>query len=347
MSPKVRQGFRVLVLVREGLVPPDSIEGLTEAEIRPWKTEYDVISSLRRMGHEAIPIGLYDDLATIRKALEEKKPHVIFNLLEEFNGYSVYDQHVVSFLELMKQSYTGCNPRGLTLAHDKALSKKILAFHRIQVPSFAVFPVNRKVRRPKSLKFPILVKSLSEEGSTCISQASLVHDDEKLEERVKLVHRQTNTPAIAEQYIDGREIYVGVIGNRRLQTYTPWELIISKLPEGAPYIATSKLKWDHDYQEKVGVVTRAADLTPELQKRFDHISKRIYRILSLTGYARLDYRLTADGQVYLLEANPNPDIACGEDFSLAAEHAGIKYEALLQKIITLGLNNQASSSEYI
>jgi len=299
------------------------------------------------MGHEATPIGLYDDLATIRKALEQKRPHVIFNLLEEFNGYAVYDQHVVSFLELMKQSYTGCNPRGLTLAHDKALSKKILAFHRIQVPSFAVFPVNRKVRRPKSLKFPILVKSLSEEGSTCISQASLVHDDEKLEERVKLVHRQTNTPAIAEQYIDGREIYVGVIGNRKLQTYTPWELIISKLPEGAPYIATSKLKWDHDYQEKVGVVTRAADLTPELQKKFDHISKRIYRILSLTGYARLDYRLTADGQVYLLEANPNPDISCGEDFSLAAEHAGIKYEALLQKIITLGLNNHSSSSEYV
>ena len=117
MSPKVRKGLRVLVLVREGLVPPDSVEGLTEAEIRPWKTEYDVISALRRMGHEATPIGLYDDLATIRKALEEKRPHVIFNLLEEFNGYAVYDQHVVSFLELMKQSYTGCNPRGLTLAH--------------------------------------------------------------------------------------------------------------------------------------------------------------------------------------------------------------------------------------
>jgi D-alanine-D-alanine ligase len=132
------------------------------------------------MGHEAFPIGLYDDLGIIRKALEEKKPHIVFNLLEEFHGYAVYDQHVVSFLELMRQPYTGCNPRGLTLAHDKALSKKILAFHRIQVPSFAVFPVNRKVRRPKSLKFPILVKSLSEEGSACISQASLVNDDEKL-----------------------------------------------------------------------------------------------------------------------------------------------------------------------
>jgi D-alanine-D-alanine ligase len=342
MSLKVKQGLRVLVMVREGLVPPESIDGLSEAEIQPWKAEYDVISTLRRMRHEAFPIGIYDDLGIIRKALEEKKPHVIFNLLEEFNGYAVYDQHVVSFLELMRQSYTGCNPRGLTLAHDKALSKKILAFHRIQVPSFAVFPVNRKVRRPKSLKFPILVKSLSEEGSACISQASLVNDDEKLAERVDLVHRQTNTAAIAEQYIDGREIYVAVIGNQRLQTYTPWELIINKLPEGAPYIATSKLKWDNAYQEKVGVVTRAAELSPELLKKFDHISKRVYRILSLSGYARLDYRLTEDGQVYLLEANPNPDIRCGEDFSEAAEHSGVKYESLLQKIINLGLNNQAS-----
>jgi D-alanine-D-alanine ligase len=342
MSHKAKKGLRVLVMVREGLVPPESIEGLTETQIQPWKTEYDVISTLRIMGHEAIPIGLYDDLGTIRKALEEKKPHVIFNLLEEFNGYAVYDQHVVSFLELVRQSYTGCNPRGLTLAHDKALSKKILAYHRIQVPSFAVFPVNRKVRRPKSLKFPILVKSLSEEGSACISQASLVHDDEKLEERVKLVHRQTNTPAIAEQYIDGREIYVAVIGNQHLQTYTPWELIITKLPEGAPYIATSKLKWDNAYQEKLGVNTRAAELTPELQKKFDHISKRIYRILSLSGYARLDYRLTEDGQIYLLEANPNPDISCHEDFSLAAEHSGVKYECLLKKIINLGLNNHSS-----
>ncbi|MFN8006202.1 MAG: D-alanine--D-alanine ligase [Terriglobia bacterium] len=342
MSLKVKKELRVLVLVREGLIPPDSVEGLTKAEILPWKTEYDVISTLKQMGHEPIPIGLYDDLSTIRKALEDQKPHVIFNLLEEFNGYAVYDQHVVSFLELVKQSYTGCNPRGLTLAHDKALSKKILAYHRIQVPSFAVFPVNRKVRRPKSLKFPILVKSLSEEGSACISQASLVHDDEKLEERVKLVHRQTNTPAIAEQYIDGREIYVAIIGNQQLQSFTPWELIINKLPEGAPYIATSKLKWDHEYQEKLGVVTQAADLTPELRKKFDHISKRVYRILSLSGYARLDYRLTPDGQIYLLEANPNPDISADEDFAAAAQHCGVPYDALLQKIISLGLSGHAS-----
>jgi D-alanine-D-alanine ligase len=290
------------------------------------------------MGHEVYPIGLYNDLGVIPKALEQHRPQIAFNLLEEFHGYALYDQHVVSYLELMKQQYTGCNPRGLTLAHDKALSKKILAYHRIQVPGFAVFPIKRKARRPNGLKFPLLVKSLSEEGSAGISQSSIVYDDEKLAERVDFIHRQTSTHAIAEQYIEGREIYVGVIGNQRLQTYTPWELVITKLPDGAPNIATGKVKWDYAYQAKVGVVTQAATLTTELQKMIEHVSKRIYRILSLSGYARLDYRLTDDGRLYLLEANPNPDISIGEDFAEAAAHSGVTYGPLLQKIVTLGLS---------
>jgi len=238
----------------------------------------------------------------------------------------------------MKQPYTGCNPRGLTISHDKAMSKMVLAYHHIQVPAFAVFHMNRVVKRSKRLKFPLLVKSISEEGSVGIARASIVNDDEKLAERVEFIHRQTKTHAIAEQYIAGREIYVSVIGNQRLQTYTPWELVIEKLPEGAPNIATSKLKWDPAYQEKVGVVTKAADLDKAMRRKLERLSKRIYRTLFLSGYARLDYRLTDDGHVYLLEANPNPQIALDEDFSDSAKHSGVDYEALLQKIITLGLS---------
>ncbi len=343
MNSRPKKKLRIVVLVHEELVPPESIEGLTDKDIQPWKTEYDVIINLKQMGHEVYPVGLYSDLGIIRRALEEHKPHVAFNLLEEFHGYAVYDQHVVSYLELMRQPYTGCNPRGLTLAHDKALSKKILAFHRIQVPDFAVFPLARKVRRPKRLKFPVLVKSLSEEGSTCISRASIVHDDEKLAERVDFVHCQTKAPAIAEQYIDGREIYVAVIGNQRIQTYTPWELLIEKLPPGAANIATGKIKWDYAYQAKVGVITQAAELKPELRKQIDHVSKRIYRILSLSGYARLDFRLSHDDHLYLLEANPNPNISYGEDFAEAAKHSGLQYQPLLQKIISLGLSYHSRS----
>jgi len=329
--------LRVIVLCHEDLVPPDTIEGLTPKEIAPFRTEWDVISTLKKIGHEVSPVGVYNNLGVIGNALIEQKPHIAFNLLEEFHGYPLYDQHVVSYLELMKQPYTGCNPRGLTICRDKALAKMVLAYHRIHIPAFAVFHMNRKVKRSKRLKFPLLVKSISEEGSVGIARASIVNDDEKLAERVEFIHRQTKTHAIAEQYIAGREIYVSVIGNQRLQTYTPWELVIEKLPEGAPNIATSKLKWDPAYQEKVGVVTKAAELDKSMRDKVERLSKKIYRTLFLSGYARLDYRVTEDGQFYLLEANPNPQIADHEDFADSANHSGVDYEALLQKIMALGL----------
>jgi D-alanine-D-alanine ligase len=299
------------------------------------------------MGHEVYPVGLASDLAVIAKAREEHKPHIAFNLLEDFEGQALFDQHVVSYLELLKQAYTGCNPRGLTLAHDKALTKKILSYHRIAFPGFAVFPVGQKVVRPLRLKFPLFVKSVVEEGSVGISQASVVNDDTKLAERVEFIHRQTNNHAIAEQYIEGREIYVSVIGNRKLQTYTPWELVINNLPEGALNIATGRLKWNPDYQKKVGLVTKPANLPPELERDLKLLSKRIYRHLCLSGYARLDYRLTNNGKFYLLEANPNPQIAINEDFADSAAHSGLKYPQLLQKIITLGLSYNVANYSVI
>src|SRR5258706_15570369 len=272
-----KKKLRIMVLVHEDLIPPDSLAGLSSKDAQEVKTEYDVISTLKNMGHEVHAVGLYSQLNPIGNALLEYKPHIAFNLLEEFHGYPLYDQHVVSYLELMKQAYTGCNPRGMTLAHDKALTKMILAYHRLQVPHFGVFPMNRKVRRPKRLKFPLLVKSISEEGSVGISQASVVHDDEKLTQRVEFIHRQNKTTAIAEQYIKGREIYVGVIGNQNVQTYSPWELVMEKLPEGSENIATLKVKWDPAYQDKVDGKKCAADLWPEQHKTVERMSKRSRR----------------------------------------------------------------------
>lgn len=336
--------LRVMVLCHEDLVPPDSIDDLTPKEIAPFKTEWDVISTLKKIGHEVLPVGVYNNLGIIGNALLEFKPQIAFNLLEEFHGYPLYDQHVVSYLELMKQPYTGCNPRGLTICRDKALSKMVLAYHRIQIPAFAVFHMNRVVKRSKRLKFPLLVKSISEEGSVGIARASIVNDDAKLAERVDFIHRQTKTHAIAEQYIAGREIYMSVIGNQRLQCYTPWELLIEKLPEGAPNIATSKLKWDPAYQEKVGVVTKAAEIDKKMRDKLERLSKKIYRTLFLSGYARLDYRVTDDGEIYLLEANPNAQIANQEDFADSAKHCGVDYEPLLQKIMALGLRYRTGAS---
>jgi len=343
MKRKPEKKLRVIVLVHKDLVPPDTLDGVESKEKELWRTEYDVVSTLRGMGHEVWPIGVRSDLGVIRKAMEDHKPHVAFNLLEEFDGYPLFDQHVVSYLELSKQKYTGCNPRGLTLTHDKALTKQILAYHRIDVPRFAVFPINRKVRRPGRLRFPLFVKSVSDEGSVGIARASIVRDDEKLRERVEFIHGQNQTHAMAEEYIEGREIYVGVIGNQRLQAYTPWEFMLTKLPEGAPLVATGKAKWDVEYQKKIGLVTQAADLDPVLKKRFEQLSKRIYRNLGLSGYARVDYRLAEGDRIYVLEVNPNPQIARDEDFADSAEDCGVKYEALLQKIMALGMSYDSMS----
>ncbi|MEK6301349.1 MAG: D-alanine--D-alanine ligase [Acidobacteriota bacterium] len=341
MKLKATRQFRVIVLAREDLVPPESLEGFSPKEVELIKTEYDVVSTLREMGHQVWPVGISNDLSVIRRAIEAHKPQIAFNLLEEFDGFPLFDQHVVSYLELIKQKYTGCNPRGLTLTHDKALTNKILSYHRINVPRFGVFPVKRKVKRPSRLTFPLFVKSVRDDGSVGISQASIVRDDQKLAERVEFIHRQTGSPAIAEQFIEGREIYVAIIGNQRLISYPPWELLMKDLPEGSQNIATDKAKWDPAYQERVGLVTRVARLTPELERSFARLSKRIYRILHLSGYARLDYRLTEDGRIYLLEANPNAQIARNEDFADSAAHAGVKYEVLLQKIMSLGMSYEA------
>jgi D-alanine-D-alanine ligase len=330
--------LRVLVLMRPDLVPPEDWEGHSDAEINEWKTEYDVVTVLREVGHDVRPLGVQHELHPIREAVLGWKPHVVFNLLEEFHGEAVFDQNVVSYLELLRVPYTGCGPRGMVLARGKALAKKLLAYHRIKVPAFAVFPIGRRVRRPERLAFPLIVKSLIEHASLGIAQASLVETDEKLVERVEFVHRTLGTDAIAEEYIEGRELYVGVLGNTRLQVLPVWELVFTGFPPNVPRIATAKVKHDTKYQEKRGIDHRyAKDLSGQLVTNIERTTKRIYRVLELDGYARIDYRLAEDGTFFFLEANPNPEIADGEEFAAAAQHAGIGYDELLQRVVSLGL----------
>ena len=260
--------LRILVLMDPRLIPPDSLEGHTERQINVWKTEYDVVHTLRAAGHEVRPLGVYDELKLIRDEIEGWKPHVVFTLLEHFHGEVMYDQNVASFLELMRIPYTGCKSRGLVLARGKDLSKTLVHYHRIAVPAFAVFPIGRKVRRPPRLALPLIVKSVSEDASIGISQASVVDSDEKLAERVAFIHQRVGTPAIAEQYIEGREFYVGVLGNDRLKALPVWELSFSKMAEGAWHIATEKVKHDTGYQERRGILQGPAeDLAPELCAR--------------------------------------------------------------------------------
>lgn len=330
--------LRILALMHEDLIPPEKPgEGVDLATVE-WKTEYDVVTTLRDMGHEVRPVGLRNDLSVIRKAIDDWKPHIAFNLLEEFDGVAVYDQNVVSYLELLRMPYTGCNPRGLMLSRDKSLTKKVLSYHRIPSPDFFVCPLGETVKRPKRLDFPLIVKSISEEASLGISQASIVEDDEKLKERVAFIHNSVGTGALVERYIEGRELYVGVLGNRQLQVLPVWELVMDKMPEECRRIATQRVKWSHKYQTKYGISSCAAkDLPNGMAGEIQRLAKRIYRILGLGGYARIDLRLDQNHKVYVLEANPNPQIAHDEDFAKSAEEVSIPYTSLLQRIINLGL----------
>src|SRR6266852_6866448 len=272
--------MRVLALVHRHLIPPDKVEEGTDITAAAWRTEYDVITTLRGSGHEVQALGVHDDLGEIRRLATEWNPHIAFNLLEAFDDVTIFDQNVVSHLELLKLSYTGCNPRGLLIARDKSLSKKLLAYHRIRVPEFEVFRAGRPIRRHKHLEFPLIVKSLTQEASIGISQASVVDSDEKLKERVTFIHESIGTAALAERYIDGRELYVGIFGNQALQALPVWELFFTNMPEGSKRIATDRVKWSVKYQKKYGIDSGAARELPDAKAEdIQHLCKRAFRAL--------------------------------------------------------------------
>ncbi|GAB5442875.1 MAG: D-alanine--D-alanine ligase [Fuerstiella sp.] len=334
--------LRVAALIRDGLIPPADATGYNVEDPPDWKMEFDIISTLRERGHEVRPVGLYDDLTPVRECILNWKPHIAFMMLEEFHGVAQYDHAIVSYLELMKQAYTGCNPRGLMLTHDKALSKKILNFHRIPTPRFVVFRRRRAIRPQAKLQYPVLVKSATEDASFGISQNSIVRNDEALTERVRFVHETVGTDALAEEYIEGRELYVGVIGNKQLKVLPVWEMFFRNMPDDVAHIATARVKWNARYQKKHGIETGPApDLTADEQTRIQRICKRVYRALNMSGYARIDMRMTASGQVYVIEANANPNLEYGEDFAESAESDGLAYEKLLERLMSLGLNYEA------
>lgn len=333
--------LRVLALMHDYMVPPEDVRAIDVVNAL-WKTEFDVTTTLAATGHDVYTLGLGDDLNLIRQAMDEVRPHVVFNLMEAFHEVGTFDQNVVSHLELLRLHYTGCNPRGMILSRDKALAKKVLAYDGIPVPAFTIFPAGRMVRRPAHLTFPLIVKSLTQDASYGISQASVVTDDARLRERVVYIHERLGTDAIAEQYIKGRELYVGVIGNERLHAYPVWEMKFENMPKGARRIATERVKWSTVYQKKHGIHCGKARLQRAgMEEYLQFLATRVFHLLQMNGYGRIDIRLDDSGQPWVLEANANPQLAYGEDFAESAHHDGVSYEALLQRIVNVGLQWKA------
>jgi D-alanine-D-alanine ligase len=310
----------------------------TELASEDWRTESDVLRALRRLGHEVEHLAIFDDLDLLRRKIESFAPDVIFNLADQFKNNRAFDQNIVAYLELHGVPFTGCGSTALTLCKHKAISKKILGYHGIRVPDFATIARGDRPVRPKRLKFPILVKPLNEEASLGIAQASFVETDEQFAERVRFIHESISADAIAEEYIEGREIYVSILGDERLNVFPIRELVFREVPPDEPKIATFKAKWDEAYRKRWGLENRFAEgLDPAVVRAIERTCRRIYRLLTIDAYARLDLRLTPAGEPVFIEANPNPMLAAEEDFAKSAAASGLTYPKLIAKIVRLGL----------
>jgi len=328
--------MKILVLVDYETVPDNDpqFKGDT-AEVRE-SMEFHVIQALRKNGHEVKALSFGPNVRTTMDALIETAPEIVFNLTEHFEADRCKDVHITTTLELLHIPYTGTGPTGLMLCRDKAICKRILGHHRIRIPRFSSVPLG-KTRPPVKLTYPLVAKPVFEDGSEGIALASVVNNDEELQERIRMIHERMKQPVICEEFIEGRELYVGIIGNRRLRTLPTRELKFGNNQGDGPRIATSKVKWDKKYRNKWNIHYTHAELSEELEKRIARVSKRIYRLLQLRDYGRIDLRLTPDNQIVFLEANPNPDLSTDDEVAQAAIKTGIEYNQLIERILKLAM----------
>jgi D-alanine-D-alanine ligase len=334
----VKRKLKILALF--DAIAPTTLDQDLSAELKTddWKTECNVLDAIRSLGHVVEHLALFDNLDLLRQKMQSFEPDLIFNLADQFKNNRAFDQNIVSILEMQGIPFTGCGSTGLTLCKHKAISKKILSYHRIHTAAFTTIARGKRIARPRQLKFPILIKPLKEEASLGISQASFVENDEQFKERVQFIHEKIVNDAIAEEYIEGRELYVSVMGQHRLEVFPIRELIFKEVPPDEPKIATYRAKWDEEYRKRWGLQNQFAEgLDPAVVANIQKTCKRIYHLLTIDGYARLDLRLTPKNEVYFIEANPNPILAADEDFAQSAQKAGLTYPQLIERIIRLAM----------
>ena len=240
--------MRVLVLMHCDLVPP---KNKSQVPVK-CKTEADVMTGLSELGHEVRAVGICNSLTALKNEIETWRPHIVFNLLEEFSGSSEFESHVVSYLEMHGVAYTGCNAKGLQVAKDKALTKVVLGHYGLSTPRFVVVRRGQRFSPNRiNLKYPLIVKARNEEASRGIACKSVVVNSKQLLSQIERMHSEVESDALIEEYINGREFYLGLIGHRRLQTLPLWELDFGKLPKSCPRIATERLKWNEKFQKNI------------------------------------------------------------------------------------------------
>ena len=310
-------------------------------EVAAWKhnepeMEYQIADALRMKGHDVMLVGVRNDLQYLVRCLDEIRPDLVFNGVESFHGNAGLEYMIPGVLEAEGYRYTGCPPLALLVSRNKAMSKKILAYHGIRVPAFITCRPGETLTVPEGLRFPLIVKPLQSDASAGIAQASVVQDVAALADRIAMMHDRFDQPAIAEEFVDGRELYVSLIGNGEDLDILPiTEMVFDKRRTRVEErIATQNAKWDEDYRARKGIRNVfARPLARATRARIDDICRTAFRALWLRDYARLVVRLAADGEVWVLEANANPFISYGHDMANAAEKAGMDYYEFIQRLV--------------
>ncbi len=311
------------VLVLFDVARPSSADETFSPEIlkeqEDKETEADVLACLQRLGHEVETLAVFNDVVCIIDKLKAFAPDVVFNLTESFHSNRAHEPNIPALLELMKARYTGARPDGLMLCKDKALAKKVLTYHRVRVPHFVISTESRPLKRLRRFIFPAFVKPVNEESSEGVSKASFARSAEEALERARFIHEKFHCDALIEEYIEGRELYLSVMGNRKLSVFPPREIFFDQVPDDEPKFATFKAKWNDAYRKKWGIQNGPArELPPGLEEKLARLARNVYRVLKIQGPGRIDVRLTAANEIVTIEANPNPSLARGDDFAQAA-----------------------------
>lgn len=307
---------------REYLLQPD------------WRDERQVYQALQKSGYDVRLFGIFDDLAGLFSHLQQTPPDIVFLCCESFLNKRELAPHLSAFLQLAGLTYTGADPRAQLICGDKALSKKILNYHGIKTPGFQVFEAIDAVTLSSTLRYPLIVKPLHGEGSEGITRASIVKTATQAHAQIKKLRNTHPGAVIVEEFIEGRELYVGVIGNKHPQAFPPREFVHKK--SGSTLVATYQAKWNKKYRKEQGIKNcPARNLKPQLLQDIQQLACRIYLALELRGYARIDLRVTANHEIYFLEANANPGISRDDDFAASARQGGMGYGELLDRIIKL------------
>ena len=319
-------------------LPDETFSPKTLKEDEGKPTEADVLRCLGRLGHEVDTLAVFDNVIAIVEKVQQFKPDAVFNLTESFDSKRGHEPNIPALLDLLDVRYTGAGPDALLLCKDKPLAKKVLAYHHVRSPRFVVSTRQRPLKRLRRFVFPAFVKPIGEESSDGISQASFARDEAEVLERAKFIHDKFDSDALIEEYIEGRELYVSVLGNHRLTVFPPRELFFGEA-EDAPRFATAKAKWDDTYRKKWGIRNGApAELPEGVTEQLQSVARTVYRVLKIRGLGRIDVRLTPANEVVIIEANPNPSLAREDDFAQSAAAAGVEYDLLIQKILDAGVS---------